>query len=110
VVKPPQDIREKAVGAQPLKYQMKRSRTATVSLEVHQPSSSSDHVSTYFLYANSLFLHFLFIDLIVILQPLMQMFLSLGTDCVKIPEAVDASKGFSFTLRLFCIASLLAFF
>jgi hypothetical protein len=33
---------------QPLKCQKKTTRTATVSLEAHRPSSSSDHVSTIF--------------------------------------------------------------
>jgi hypothetical protein len=43
------------------------------------------------------------------LQPLMQRFLSLGTDCVKIQETADASKGFSFTLQFSCFVTLYAF-
>jgi hypothetical protein len=39
----------------------------------------------------------------------MQRFLSLGTDCVKIQETADASKGFSFTLHFSCFVSLFAF-
>jgi hypothetical protein len=48
VDKPLQDLREKAVDAQPLKRQKKMTRTATVSLEAHRPSSFYDHVSTTF--------------------------------------------------------------
>jgi hypothetical protein len=54
VEKSPQDLREKAVDVKPPKRQKKTSRTATVSLESHQPSSSSDHVSTIFLYVEFL--------------------------------------------------------
>jgi ABC-type transport system involved in cytochrome bd biosynthesis fused ATPase/permease subunit len=43
------------------------------------------------------------------LQPLMQRFLSLGTDCVKIQETFDASKGFSFAFHFSCFVSLFAF-
>jgi hypothetical protein len=110
VVKPPQDLREKAVGVQPLKRQKKMSCTTTVSLEGYQPSSSSDHISNISLTLTLCFCTSLFIDMIVILQPLMQRFISLGTDCVKIQEATNASKGFSFTPRFFCTAYLLAFF
>jgi hypothetical protein len=110
VVKPRKDLHEKAVGAQQLKRQKKTSRTATIYLEVYQPSSSSDHISNISLTLTLCFCTSLFIDMIVILQPLMQRFISLGTDCVKIQEATNASKGFSFTPRFFCTASLLAFF
>jgi hypothetical protein len=44
------------------------------------------------------------------LQPLMQRFLSLGTNCVKIQVTADASKGFSFTLRFSYFVSLFALF
>jgi hypothetical protein len=39
---------------QPLKHQKKTACTAAISLKSHQPSSSSDHVSTIFLYVKSL--------------------------------------------------------
>jgi hypothetical protein len=40
----------------------------------------------------------------------MQRFLSLSTDCIKIQEAADASKGFSFALHHSCFVSLFVFF
>jgi hypothetical protein len=48
VDKASQDLEEKVVGTQPLKCQKKMTHTATISLEAHRPSSSSDHVSTIF--------------------------------------------------------------
>jgi hypothetical protein len=46
--KPSQDLQEQVVGTQPLKCQKRTTQTTSVSLEAHQPSSSSDHVSTTF--------------------------------------------------------------
>jgi hypothetical protein len=83
-------------------------RTATVSLEGHQPSSSSDHVSTIFWTLLLCFCAFVFLYGFA-LQPLMQRFLSLGTDCVKIQETADASNGFSFSLQFSCFVALFAY-
>jgi hypothetical protein len=41
-------LQKKIAGAQPLKRQKKAAAATAVSLEVHQPSSSSDHVSVTF--------------------------------------------------------------
>jgi hypothetical protein len=43
---PSQDILEKIVGAPPTKHRNKATHSASVSLEAHQPLSSSDNVST----------------------------------------------------------------
>jgi hypothetical protein len=80
----------------------------TVSLEAHQSSSPSDHVSTIFCTLTLCFCAFVFLYRFA-LQPLMQRFLSLGIDCVKIQETVDASKGFPFALHYSCFVSLFAF-
>jgi hypothetical protein len=48
VVKPSPGLQNKIASAQPLKRQKKAKAVATVSLEVHEPSSSSDHVSVTF--------------------------------------------------------------
>jgi hypothetical protein len=109
VDKPLQDLREKAVDVQAGKCHKKATLTTIVFLEAHQSSSSFDHVSTIFCTLTLCFCPFVFLygfDL----QPLMQRFLSLGTDCVKIQEAADASKGFSFALHYSCFVSLIAFF
>jgi hypothetical protein len=83
VDKPLQDLQEKAVDVQAVKRHKKATLTIIVSLEVHQSSSSSDHVST-----TSCTLSLPFCTLVSLyffaLQPLMQRFLSPGTDCVKI--------------------------
>jgi hypothetical protein len=90
-----------------MKHQKKTMHTATVSLEVHPQSSSSDHVSAIFCTLIFCFCIFVFLYSFA-LQPLMQRFLSLGTDCVKIQETADASKCFSFTIWFFCFVSLFA--
>jgi hypothetical protein len=41
VVKPSPGLQKKIAGAQPLKHQKKATAIAAISLEVHQPSSSS---------------------------------------------------------------------
>jgi hypothetical protein len=90
--KPSQDLQEKVVGTQPLKCRKRMTQTASVSLEAHQPSSSSDHVSTTFC-TLILCLYTLVFLYSFALHPLMQRFLSLGIDCVKIQEVADESKG-----------------
>jgi hypothetical protein len=42
---PSQDILEKVFGAQPVKRRKKSTHSASISLEAHQPSSSSNHVN-----------------------------------------------------------------
>jgi hypothetical protein len=93
VDKPLQDLQEKVVGVQAIKRRKKTTHTTTISLEAHLSSSSSNHVSTTFC---TLTLHFCTLVFLYsfALQPLMQRFLSLGTDCVKIQETADESKGF----------------
>jgi hypothetical protein len=61
VVKPSQDLPEKTVGTQPLKHQKRATRAATASLEAHQPSSSSDHVSNTLFVLNCCLLHLCFL-------------------------------------------------
>jgi hypothetical protein len=48
VENPSWDILEKVVGAPPTKQHKKTTHSASVSLEAHQPLSSSDNVSTTF--------------------------------------------------------------
>jgi hypothetical protein len=48
VDKPLQNLQEKVVGVQAIKRRNEMTHTTTVSLEAHQSSSSSDHVSTTF--------------------------------------------------------------
>jgi hypothetical protein len=61
VDKPLQDFREKAVDAQPPRRQKKMTRTATISIEVHRPSSFSEHVSTIFYTQTLCFCAFVFL-------------------------------------------------
>jgi hypothetical protein len=89
---PSQDILEKIVGAPPMKRRKKTTHYASVSLEAHHPVSSFDNVSKPFFIMIFLFLHLLYLYSFT-LQPLMQRFLSLGTDCVKIQKDADESKG-----------------
>jgi hypothetical protein len=64
--------------------------TTTTSLEAHRPTTSSDNVS----FASWFQLFFLIsFSHYFILQILMQKFLSLGNECVKIQETADASQG-----------------
>jgi hypothetical protein len=45
VVQPSPGLPKKITGAPPLKHQKKAATVASVSLDVHQSSSSSEHVS-----------------------------------------------------------------
>jgi hypothetical protein len=103
VDKPLQDLRAKTVDAQAGKHRKKATLMTTVYLEAHQSFFSSDHVSTIFCTLNLCFCAFVVLYGFA-LQPLMQRFISFGTDCVKIQESADASKGFFFcpSLLLFC--------
>jgi hypothetical protein len=92
VENPSQDILEKIVSAPPTKRHKKMMPSASVSLEAHQPLSSSDNVSITFYILIFPFLHLLYLYSFT-LQPLIQRFLSLGTDCVKIQKDADESKG-----------------
>jgi hypothetical protein len=79
VENPSRDILEKIVGAPPTKRCKKTTHSAFVSLEAHQPISSSDNVS----------ITFCMLIFCFALQPLMQRFLSLGSDCVKIQKGIQ---------------------
>jgi hypothetical protein len=83
VDKPLQDLQEKFVGVQAVKRRKKTTHITTVSLEAHHSSSSSNHVSTIFCTLTLCCCTLVFLYSFA-LQPLMQRFLSLGTDCVKI--------------------------
>jgi hypothetical protein len=114
VVKPSSGLQKKIASAQPLKRQRKAAAVAAVSLEVHKPSSSSDHVSVTFCTRPCYFLNSGVLTYTACAQqPLMQRFIYLGTNCVKIQETTDASKGFfvvSFTSDYFCFTYLYSCF
>jgi hypothetical protein len=67
---PSQDILEKIVGRQLAKHRKKATMVAALaSLEVHQSPSSFDHVSTIFLYSNSLFVRSVYSYIILLCSP-----------------------------------------
>jgi hypothetical protein len=60
---PSQDALEKIIGAPIMKHRKKVTHSASVSLEVHQPPSSSDNVSTTCILISHLCSYFTYIAL-----------------------------------------------
>jgi hypothetical protein len=97
VVKPAAVLPKKNTSAPPSKHP-KRAAAVATSLEVHQPSASSDNVSFLLLILDFLCsLSFVF-SYNFVLQTLMQKFLSLGAECIKIQGIADASQGMSIVI------------
>jgi hypothetical protein len=88
---PPVPPKKISSAPAPVPKRPKRVTAMTISLEVHRPTTSSDNVSV-----ASCTRLFLFVNIFLILlflQTLIQKFLSLGNECVKIQETADASQG-----------------
>jgi hypothetical protein len=71
---------------------LKKSKEADVSLEAHEPSSSSDNVSGRILEDFS-FLFCMRLCVLLFCQALMKKFVALGTECTQYWRVAQASKG-----------------
>jgi hypothetical protein len=69
----------------------KKSKEADVSLEAHEPASSSDDVSDHTIKKNSLRLVYTYMFLPC--QALMKKFVALGTECTQYLKVAKASEG-----------------
>jgi hypothetical protein len=79
----------------PASKRPKRAAAVTTSLEVHQPTAPSDNVSSSS--CTRLFCFLIFSHIILFCR-LMQKFLSLGAECVRIQETANASQGMSIVI------------
>jgi hypothetical protein len=104
---PPLFPKKITVAPIPASKRPKRVATMKTSLEAHRPTTSSDNVC--FVFSFDSFFFSTSFSYCFLLQILMQKFLYLGDECVKIQETADASQGMLATLCEFFLSCICFF-